>query len=99
MTRLPATMDLTSRRELRHVALGLQCFETRGFNHLSVCISSEGHFRRRRSMSIGFIEGLESRTLFSAGPALFNATIKLDRAIIRADLLRFKADLVVKSAR
>jgi hypothetical protein len=38
-----------------------------------------------------FIETLESRTLLSASPVLFNSTILADRATIRSDIFKFRA--------
>ena len=42
-----------------------------------------------------FIEGLESRVFLSTTPVpvLFNPTIKADRLVVRADLLRFASDI------
>jgi hypothetical protein len=44
------------------------------------------------------IENLESRTLLSATPpVLFNATIKLDRLVIRMDLIKFRFDAAISN--
>lgn len=42
---------------------------------------------------MNYFETLESRVLMSAGTsAVFNSTVKLDRVVIKVDLLKFRAD-------
>jgi hypothetical protein len=45
------------------------------------------------------IEVLEFRTLMSAAPMLFDAPVKVDRLVIRAELLKFRIDLAVCAAK
>jgi hypothetical protein len=46
-----------------------------------------------------FIEAIESRLLMSAAPTLFDATVKADRLVVRADLLKFRIDLLTADAK
>lgn len=46
-----------------------------------------------------FIESLESRTLLSASSLVFNATLKADRLMVRADLLKFRSDIFANDAK
>ena len=46
-----------------------------------------------------FIESLESRTLLSASSLVFNPTLKADRLVVRADLLKFRSDIFANEAK
>lgn len=45
------------------------------------------------------IEAVESRLLMSAAPTLFSVTVKVDRLIVQADLLKFESDILAGDAR
>jgi hypothetical protein len=45
-----------------------------------------------------FVEVLESRTLMSAAPFLFDKPVKADRAVVRAELGKFSADIAACNA-
>src|SRR5256885_83057 len=45
------------------------------------------------------IENLESRVLLSASSLVFNPTIKADRLVVRADLLKFRSDIFLTQAK
>ena len=45
------------------------------------------------------IEALESRTLMSAAPVLFNSVVKADRAVVQAELAKFSVDIAYCSTR
>jgi len=45
------------------------------------------------------IESLESRTLLSASSLVFNPTLKADRLVVRADLLKFRSDIFANEAK
>lgn len=49
--------------------------------------------------SHSLIETMESRTLMSAAPTLFSLTVKVDRLMVRADLLKFQVDSLTGSAK
>ena len=62
--------------------------------------SSEYPVHRRIACLIAsqFIEGLETRQFLSATP-VFNATVAVDRLVVRADLLHFESDIFANDAK
>ncbi len=45
------------------------------------------------------IENLESRLLLSSSSIVFNPTVKADRLVVRADLLKFRSDIFLTQAK
>ncbi len=44
------------------------------------------------------VEVMESRLLMSAAPSVFNTAVKADRLVVRAELLKFKSDVLLSQA-